>query len=195
MLIAAKKVQLKNGQSVILRSPGASDAKAMLAYLRQTSAETHFMARYPEEILLTVEEEMQFLENVSEDTDDFMIAAFLDDGELVGNISVQGIQELLKYRHRAGLGVSILEKVWGIGLGTVLLREALEHARNTRFEQIELGVFSDNVRAMHLYEKAGFEQVGRIPGAFRLKDGTYCDEIQMVYKLSRGEVGKYGDKR
>ena len=49
-----------------------------------------------------------------------------------------------------------------------------------RFEQLELGVFSDNARAIHLYESCGFHAWGTQPRAFKLKDGTYRDEIMMV---------------
>ena len=181
MLIEAKEIQLKNGQRVTLKSPSGKEAGALLEHIRKTSAETHFMSRYPEEISLTQEEEEQFLENILQDADNFMISAFMD-GELVGNVSVHCIQDLLKYRHRAGMGISVCKKVWNMGLGTVLVKEALSVAAKTSFEQIELGVFSDNRRALHLYEKVGFQKVGRIPGAFKLKDGTYCDEIQMVYR-------------
>ena len=42
---------------------------------------------------------------------------------------------------------------------------------------------SDNARAIHLYEKVGFERYGIQPRAFKLKDGTYRDEIIMVKML------------
>ena len=48
--------------------------------------------------------------------------------------------------------------------------------------QLELQVFRDNVRAISLYRKMGFEIVGVLPDAFRLKDGTYRDEYTMVKK-------------
>ena len=41
-------------------------------------------------------------------------------------------------------------------------------------------MFEDNPRARHLYEKLGFQEQGRTLRAFRLKGGTYRDEIQMV---------------
>lgn len=41
-------------------------------------------------------------------------------------------------------------------------------------------MFEDNPRARHLYEKLGFQEQGRTLRAFRLKDGTCRDEIQMV---------------
>ena len=36
----------------------------------------------------------------------------------------------------------------------------------------------------YLYEKLGFREWGREPHAFKLKDGSYRDEIQMVLFLS-----------
>ena len=47
------------------------------------------------------------------------------------------------------------------------------------YEQIELGVFSDNEKAKALYKKYGFEVWGNTKNAFKLKDGTYRDEIMM----------------
>lgn len=49
---------------------------------------------------------------------------------------------------------------------------------------MKLGVFDDNVAAIRLYEKLGFREWGREPHAFKLKDGSYRDEIQMVLFLS-----------
>lgn len=47
-----------------LRSPEAADrCQALLDYMRVTSGETHFMARYPEECQATVEQETGFIEH------------------------------------------------------------------------------------------------------------------------------------
>jgi len=61
-----------------------------------------------------------------------------------------------------------------------MIEAALRQAKENGFAQVELGVFEDNSRARHLYEKLGFQEQGRTLRAFRLKDGTYRDEIQMV---------------
>ena len=106
-------------------------------------------------------------------------AAFID-GELVGNCGVNEIADRLKMRHRASLGISIKKKAWGLGLGTILISRALEQAKENGFTQVELGVFADNDRARYLYRKLGFTEMGCIPKAFCLKDGTYRDEVQMV---------------
>ena len=68
--------------------------------------------------------------------------------------------------------------------GRQLMEYAIENARKTELEQLKLGVFDDNVAAIRLYEKLGFREWGREPHAFKLKDGSYRDEIQMVLFLS-----------
>ena len=52
-----------------------------------------------------------------------------------------------------------------------------------RIIEVKQSVFADNDRAIHLYEKYGFKKYGIQPNAFKLKDGTYRDEIIMVNML------------
>ena len=51
------------------------------------------------------------------------------------------------------------------------------------YEQIEIGVYENNEAARSLYTQLGYEEAGCMPRAFRLKDGTYIGEIQMVKML------------
>lgn len=182
MKIAEKEIVLKNGQSVILRSPIGEDALAQYELRRATSEQTHFMARYPEELEFREETAKRRLDAAAEDSMDFFLSAFVD-GKMVAEAGVQKIREHLKYRHRAGFGISIRKEYWGLGLGSVMLGEAIRIARENGFEQMELGVFSDNARAIHMYEKDGFRKVGIQPRAFKLKDGSYRDELLMVLFL------------
>ena len=62
----------------------------------------------------------------------------------------------------------------------LVVKIALDQARTNGFEQVELGVFSDNDIARHMYKKMGFKEYGMNPRAFKLKDGTYRDEIVMA---------------
>ena len=185
MYIKAKKVNLKNGQEIILRSPDMFDAEQLLQHMRKTSAETEFMSRYPEEITVSVEAQARFLQMLENDADNFMLAAYIN-GRLMGNAAVTGVQDKMKYRHRANFGISLQEKVCSLGLGTIMLQEIQKIEKQTRFEQLELTVFADNTRAIRLYEKAGFVKTGVLPRAYRLKDGSYHDEVQMVYMVKEG---------
>ena len=182
MYIKSKAVKLKNGQTVILRSPDMFDAEQLLEHMKKTSAETYFMSRYPEEITVSVESQSRFLQMIENDSDNFMLAAYID-GRMIGNAAVTRVRDNIKYRHRANFGISLQEEVCSLGLGTIMMQEILEIVKHTAFEQLELTVFADNVRAIRLYEKVGFEQVGIMPRAYKLKDGSYHDEVQMVYKI------------
>lgn len=179
MRIREKNVILKNGQRIILRSPESQDGKAMLDHMKLTSGESYFLVRYPEEIKRQVEAEESFLNTVCEDKKDVMIVACAGE-KIIGCGSVMKVGEQLKCIHRADMGISIQEKYCNEGLGAFMVKELLTYAKDN-FEQIELGVFEDNSRAIHLYEKLGFKRFGVIPRAFKLKDGTYRDEIQMIY--------------
>ncbi len=90
------------------------------------------------------------------------------------------VEKNAKYSHRAYMGISIQEKYCGCGLGSRMVQIAVEQAKKNGFEQLELGVFSDNERAIRLYTKMGFQKCGVQPHAFKLKDGVYCDELLMV---------------
>jgi SAM-dependent methyltransferase len=56
------------------------------------------------------------------------------------------------------------------------------------YTQLELGVFSDNERAIRLYSRFGFQEWGRTKNAFRLGDGTCFDEILMGLQLTESEM-------
>lgn len=182
MKIAEKEVILRDGRRILLRSPGAADAGQMLENMRVTSGETYFMARYPEEIVRPLEMQSRILEEICADEEDFLVGAFFEE-KMVGCAGLNKVSEHIKNRHRGGFGISIRQQFCDAGLGTLMLQEVLQTARKTHFEQIELGVFEDNPRAIHLYEKCGFVPWGRQPRAFKLKDGTYRDEIQMILIL------------
>lgn len=180
MRIKEKECILNDGRKVVLRSPEPQDAQTVLDYLKQTAGETRFLVRYPEECRCQIEAEEKFLESVCQDEKNIMMGAFVD-GKMIANSSLMGKGGHIKYRHRASFGIAIVEEYWNSGLGTLLTKEILEYAQKAGFEQVELGVYEDNPRAIHLYEKLGFQKYGIIPKAFKLKDDTYRDEVQMIY--------------
>ena len=179
MLIKEKGITLKNGQKIILKSATAADAEGICEHRYRTSGETHFMARYPEEGRLNTEKMQEGLKSLEEDSQAFLVTAYLN-GKIIGDAGVTKLRELMKYRHRAYFGMSILAEYCELGLGSAMMETAIMQAKENGFEQIELGVFEDNKKARHLYEKFGFEKYGIHPRAFKLKDGTYRDEIIMV---------------
>ena len=174
---------LPDGKDILIRSAGPDDAMLVKKHREITSMETHFMAREPEDGQMNEERIKSALSDMEKSERDFAVTAFFN-GEVIGDLSVTSVRLLLKYRHRAYLGMSIQQEYAGMGLGSFMMKTALQQAIRNGFEQIELGVFSDNEIARHLYQKNGFKEYGIHPRAFKLKDGTYRDEIIMVNILN-----------
>ena len=182
MKIVPQEFTLPPGKTLVVRSVTAADAEAHIRFKSTTSGETHFMARYPEECDYDIEKVCKGLAACEASPFNFEIGAY-DGEEQVGGIGVCCVRAGLKYQHRAYMGISVVKAYWGCGLGSFLMQLAIDQAKANEFEQLELGVYSDNVRAIHLYEKFGFERYGIQPRAFKHKNGTYCDEIIMVKML------------
>ena len=85
-----------------------------------------------------------------------------------------------KSRHRATVSVAIKKEFWGMGLGTALMQGMTAFSEKNGAKQLEFNVMSENKRAISLYERQGFIAVGRMPNAYLMKDGSFCDEISMV---------------
>ena len=182
MIYEEKEIQLKDGTEGILRNVEPEDAEKMLTFLKEVSAETEFLLRYPEEYKLTIEQEKAFLDDIENSDKQIMITAFIDE-KIAGNASISPIGYCQKMKHRANFAIAIREKYWHKGLGTLLMEEALKAAKEAGYEQVELGVYNDNSRAKAMYERFGFEEWGIMKKAFKLKDGTYRDEIMMGKRL------------
>ena len=99
------------------------------------------------------------------------------DGELAGIISF-GAEQEPKHRHQGGIGSFYVRPGHrGQGVGDALMAAALAEA-TTRVEQVVLTVTASNAGAIGLYERHGFETVGRKPRSIRVGD-DYHDEIEM----------------
>ncbi|MBR5520901.1 MAG: GNAT family N-acetyltransferase [Oscillospiraceae bacterium] len=179
----AKKITLKDGRKCILRSPLESDAAEMLRMRIRAAGESDFLMRYPEEFNdYPLDAQIKFISNTIESEDILMLTAFVD-GKLAGNCSIS-FNNSIKTRHRGEIGVGILKEYWGLGIGSAFFEELINTATNRNgITQLELDVFDKNERAIALYKKFGFEIVGTIPEAIRLKDGTMMGVHTMIKKL------------
>lgn len=177
-----KAVLLKNGRACLLRLAEVDDAEMLVEYLKATAAETRFFQREPEEHIETVEEEAAFIRKVNEAERDLLLLAFVD-GRYAGSCGMDSRGSKRRVRHRCSIGISLYQEFCGMGLGTLMLTELLEMARQCGYEQAELEVIDGNAPAMGLYRKLGFEVYGTRPRDVKYKDGTYADACLMVKQL------------
>ncbi len=174
--------ETKNGKKVTLRSSETSDSNELLENLVRCAGETDYLGRYPEEINRTMEEEVSYISKLLENEKGFDISAFVDH-KLVANAAIACIRGNIKTKHRAGFGICVSKDYWNMGIGDMLIKTCLDHAKKLGYEQVELEVVADNKRAVHVYEQNGFKVCGTIENGDKLKDGTYRDLLMMICRL------------
>jgi ribosomal-protein-alanine N-acetyltransferase len=81
------------------------------------------------------------------------------------------------------LNVAVAEEWQGQGLGRFLLNQSVACARGLGMESMLLEVRPSNVRALGIYERYGFEQIGRRKGYYPAADQQREDAIVMRYTL------------
>ncbi|MBR5355348.1 MAG: GNAT family N-acetyltransferase [Lachnospiraceae bacterium] len=183
MKYEAEEITLRDGRKLTIRSAEEKDAETMLEYIYKIAEETHYMIRYPEEVDDDLEDEKRIInENLNDDGSVFLTV--FDKDRAVGNVCVYRNRNNYKLKHRCNFAIALFQEFCGAGLGGILIDRAVKQAKEMGFEQMELGAFADNERALALYKKMGFKEYGRLHKAFKLKDGRYIDEICMVKELN-----------
>ena len=181
MQFEARKITLRDGRSAVLRVPEPEDAEAMVKYLTDTSAETEFVLRYPEECHYTIEKERELLEGFKANPNSLMLSCFVE-GRLAGNCNLQ-FNTQMKFRHKAAVAIALYREFWGLGIGTAMFGAMLDAARERGVMMLELDYIEGNERARALYERVGFVQVAEHPDAVRLRDGSMRKLVYMVKRL------------
>ncbi len=181
MLFKEERFTLK-GHEIELRSAKDEDAEVLIDGLKEVCGETDFLLAYKDEINLTIEDEIKFIQGNNKSEGDGLVMAFVD-GEYAGNASFNSNGRRRRFAHRGSIGIALKLRFTGLGLGPIMLERILEKMKECGLEQAELDVFATNARAIHVYEKLGFRECGRIPKAAKYDDGTYADEVHMVRSL------------
>jgi len=102
------------------------------------------------------------------------------DGAVVGSLDFAARREPQK-QHTGALSMLVAEEWRDRGIGTALLRTLLGWAREEpSIEKVGLSVVSTNAPAIHLYNKYGFGEEGRLRCANKLEGGQYADDFLMA---------------
>lgn len=176
MLINKKTISLKDGRTINLKSPEPKDAAQLLAHLQVVFRESyrnmnHLSGHFDN---FPVEKETEILKNFADSQNQFMISAF-DQDRIIGNLGCFGkAGEFLK--HSAHVGMGINQDFCGVGLGKAMLLYAIDSAKSIGIHRLELTVRAFNQPGIKLYEKCGFELVGRLKDMAFI-DGEFHDEL------------------
>jgi RimJ/RimL family protein N-acetyltransferase len=170
-----RKFQDQDGREVTLRAPQWSDLDDMLEVINSLIDEETYIIN---DTTVTREAEVDWLaRKLSSLENDQAIAVVAEvDGHFVGQTEITPM--IGCSRHVGVLGIALKDGYRDAGIGTELLREAENQAPRLGLEIITLDVFAPNARGRHLYEKIGYNQVGRLPRGVKW-GGDYVDSIIM----------------
>jgi len=103
------------------------------------------------------------------------------DGVIVGHAFLDFVSTVSRIKHVRYLNMVVHTGYAGQGIGAALLRELQSIAPQAGVERIELRVRPKNVAAVNLYKKCGFEEECTSLRRIKLEDGTYLDDMSMVW--------------
>ncbi|MCQ6268701.1 GNAT family N-acetyltransferase [Fictibacillus sp. WQ 8-8] len=160
-----------------IRKATEADAEQILIHIQKVlEAYPDFLASSPEEFNTTLEEEKEWI--ASHEKHGLLLVAEVEQ-KIIGLLNFR-LSTRKKFCHQGMFGMSIQEPYTDQGIGSSLLQHLLEWAKkDERVEKVSLEVFSNNKRALHLYEKFGFIEEGRRKKNAKLRPGYYVDDIYM----------------
>jgi len=163
-----------------IRRATPADAGALVELGKTVSSE-------PEAWLITdsgwrnVGEERRYLRAVRRSLHAAVFVAENEEG-IVGRLSLARDSHPASH-HVADLGLMVAAGHRRRGIGRSLLEQAVEWARASEIEKLELHVFPHNEPAIKLYEQFGFEREGVRRDHFR-RGGRLVDAVLMAYRVN-----------
>ncbi|APQ75372.1 GNAT family N-acetyltransferase [Clostridium botulinum] len=162
--------------TMIIRAVSPEDYKEINEIRCMIGVRENILGRISERL----EQSKEFIQSLG--SNDHLLVAEIkeeDEKKVVGVIGLN-INSNPRTKHTASLGMMVHKAYQGNGIGKKLMSEILDLADTwLMLARIELGVFTDNEKAIKLYEKFGFKIEGTKKYA-AIKNGRYADEYIMA---------------
>ena len=115
------------------------------------------------------------------DNDHMLVAEVEEDGvKIVVGVASLSVNKSNRVRHSGSIGIMVQREYHGMGIGRALMNNLIDIADNwLMLIRIELGVFTDNEKAINLYKSLGFEIEGTRKYAI-IRNGKYDDDYLMA---------------
>ena len=170
---------VKDGRTVVLRTPKWEDLDDLLGLINSLVEEK---AEIIVDEKVSREQEAEWLSDVLlrlEKGQIFFLVAGVE-GKVVASSDIHFGKGSEK--HVGALGIAVQSGLRDLGIGTLMMRTMVNEARRIGLKLLVLSVFVTNKRAIHVYEKLGFMQTGKVPKK-HFRQGKYVDEIAMAKLL------------
>jgi putative acetyltransferase len=115
------------------------------------------------------------------DNDHMLVAEVEEDGvKRVVGVASLSVNKSNRVRHSGSIGLMVAKEYQSVGIGRSLMVNLIDLSDNwLMLIRIELGVFTDNEKAINLYKSLGFKIEGTKKYAI-IRNGKYDDEYLMA---------------
>lgn len=176
-----KEFTSKKGNTVIIRTPKWEDLDDILNFVNALSKEDTYVLLSGETI--SREEEITYLSNqitgMENKTKIHLIATV--NGTFAANCGID--VEKRRKKHVGSIHISVSQKFREEGIGIELMNALISEAKKLKLRLLTLTCIEGNERALHVYEKVGFQKTGLFPKAVYYH-GAYVGEIQMCLDIT-----------
>ena len=167
---------------VTIRKAGLDDLRLIAVLATASFYEAYFEQDDPHDLANYITESFsheRLSEELQSEETTFLLAfrrgravgyAKLRDGEPHESIENKNAVELQR--------IYLIERVWGTGIGEVLLDRCLSEARSMGKEVLWLGVWEENKRGLSFYAKHGFTRVGTL--TFPYSDSVGINAVMQI---------------
>lgn len=86
--------------------------------------------------------------------------------------------------HISNASYAVRSDLRGKHIGEIIVKHCIEKARELGFRILQFNaVVADNIHARNLYRRLGFQELGIIPGGFRMPDNSFADIVPQFISL------------
>jgi len=111
------------------------------------------------------------------------LAEDVDSGEVVA-LYILHPNNVGRCGHISNASYAVKKNLRGKHIGEIIVKHSIEKARELGFKILQFNaVVAENIHARNLYKRLGFIELGKIPGGFRMADGTFSDIIPQYILL------------
>ncbi|GFZ32326.1 N-acetyltransferase [Clostridium zeae] len=171
------KLYLIDGKEVAIREAKKEDAKSIIDFYNVVGGETDFLSFGKNEFIRDLKDYENYLEGVHKEENSIIFLAISKD-KIVGIASINSNQKA-RTKHVGVLGIVVANSFCGLGIGNKMIDYLIQWAKANKItKKISLVTREDNIKAIELYKKFGFEVEGVLK-ADNYINGVYYNTLMM----------------
>lgn len=168
-------------QELLIEEAQVEDAASLAQLLRDVPAESDFLSQDETSPYLTAQELETYILKVLGSVNQLCLVAKVG-SQVIGVLNVVADQ-VSKTSHIGDIFIAVSKPYWGYRIGQLLMETMIDWADHTpEISRLELTVQARNQRAVHLYQKFGFEIEGTKKRGAKTKNGEFLD-VYLMAKL------------